>query len=170
MLALAALLVAGPAGAHITPLPGLVPAGETTRVRLLSPNERAAPMTGFAVEAPENTAIVDVHSSEDWTARFAETSATWSGGSLSGRETTTFELDLAVASGTEPGPVRLSVEQRYPRGKVVRWRVTLTITPGAERPAQSFRRASVAALLGGAVVAVLAVVMLWRRVTSLSES
>jgi hypothetical protein len=157
--ALAALVLAAPAAAHVTASPAFLPAGGEATLTLSVPNERDEPMTELAVTAPPGVRLVRAHPAGPWTAAIEGETATWSGGSVEPGATGSFLLTLAAPA--RPGPAELAAEQRYPGGETVRWPVALTVTPGAP-PREHVWRGVLVALLGlAATVGVVA--FAWRR-------
>ena len=62
----------------------------------------------------------------------------------------------------EPGSAALEADQRYDSGAVVKWPVSITVTPAAESPSQNLALAGIVGLIG--VLVVVAIAMLaWRR-------
>ena len=125
---LAALALAAPAGAHVIASPSFLAAGEETTIELSVPNERGAPMTGFAVKAPAGLRIVGTEETEGWVATVDGQTVKWSGESVPAKLSETFGIRLEAVG--EPGAVDLDVEQLYADGSV-RWPVTLTVVPAA---------------------------------------
>ena len=166
LAALAALVTVPIAAAHVVVSPTFVESGGTGTIELTGPNERDAPMTGFAVTAPEGIAIVHAHGPEGWEASVAGQSASWTGGTLAAGAEATFGLVLDV--GADPGTVDLAVEQRYPDG-VVRWPVSLTVTPAADSPSENLALAGVVGLIGVLALAAVAALVWRRRADALQE-
>jgi uncharacterized protein YcnI len=154
-------LRADASSAHVVPSPSFVESGAVTVVELAGPNERAGPMTGFAIRAPEGIRIVDAEPTGTW--RVVERTATqtvWVGGSLPPNEEVSFRVELEATAA--PGPVALEAEQRYPEGEIVRWQVPLTVVPGSGTADQNLGAALVVGLVGLLVIA-LVVSIAWRR-------
>ena len=119
-------------------------------------------MTSFAVTVPTGFEIRHAHGGEGWSATIDGSTATWTGGSIAARSTTTF--GVVLKADRSPGAVALQAEEGYGGGEVVRWPVALTVVPGAASPSQNVALAVVVALLG--MLMVMAVVVLaWRRRT-----
>jgi uncharacterized protein YcnI len=156
----ALLLAAPPAYAHVIAQPAFVPSGSSASISLAAPNERDAPMTGFAITAPDGIALEHAHEVDGWSESLEGSTATWMGGSLAPDAEATF--GATVEAETEPGVVRLTAEQRYDDGSVVTWPVDLTITPAEDSPTQNLALAGVVGLLGLLVVVAIAMVA-WRR-------
>ncbi len=161
-----ALLLAAPAAAHVTVTPAFLGAGETATLSFTGPNERDVPMTVFRVIAPPAMRILHASPSEGWESTTTERAATWSGGSLAPSGEATFTIH--VEGPAKPGSASFHVEQRYPGGAAVRWRVPVTITPGTHSSSQSLGW-----VLGIAAVMLVAItaagLLLLRRVRSLQE-
>jgi len=157
--ALAALAAVPAAVAHVVPTPNFVESGTSGNVSFASPNERDKPMTAFVVSVPKDLEIVHAHGPDGWVAATHGPTATWTGGSLAPGKETTFGL-LLRASGS-PGNVTLQAQQRYADG-VVRWPLTLTITPAAQSPSQNLALAGVVGLIGLLVIAAIGA-LAWRR-------
>ena len=162
-----ALTLADPAGAHVTVVPPFVSAGDTTALSITVPNEREAEMTGFAVTVPDEFRIVGVRSNDSWRGTAQGTTATWRGGSLASGAEATFALE--VEGPAEPGPAALEAAQLYPGGEIVRWPVSLTVTPATETPKQHLGWAVVTALVGLIVITGIGVAILRLRTRSLQE-
>jgi hypothetical protein len=159
----AALILAGPATAHVTATPSFVPAGERETVSLVAPNEREAAMNGFAVTVPAGLAIVEaVPPGGGWEGAVEGDTATWSGGSLAGGEVSSFSLVLEATG--EPGSVTLEAVQLYPGGDRVPWPVVLTILPGAEGSGGGGSSGAALLVAGmGVLLAAGLIVVLWLR-------
>ena len=157
--ALGALVAAPAAFAHVVPTPNFVESGTTASVSFASPNERDKPMTAFDVTVPNDLEIVHAHGPDAWAATVDGLTARWTGGSLAPGAQATFGLELR-ASGS-PGNVSLGAEQRYADG-VVRWPITLTITPAAKTPSQNFALAGVVGIVGLLVIGAIGA-LAWRR-------
>ena len=158
--AVVALFVAAPASAHVVATPSFIATGSSATLSLSAPNERDVPMTGFSVTVPDGFTIEHAHAAGPWTSTIAASTVNWTGGTLPAGAATEFGIQLA-ASG-EPGPAELETEQRYPGGEVVRWRVPITVVPGAESPSQNLELAAIIGLMGLLIVAAV-VLLVWRR-------
>jgi uncharacterized protein YcnI len=155
-----ALLLAGPAAAHVVAIPTYLPSKSSGSITFEVPNERAAPMTGFAVTAPPGLVIHHANPVADWAGVADGTSAKWTGGSLPPKQMVRFTI--ALKADVDPGLVQLDANQLYDDGSVVSWPVQITVVPAAESPRQNLALAGVVALIG--VLAVVAIAMLaWRR-------
>lgn len=155
-----ALLLAGPAAAHVVATPAYLPSKSSESITFEVPNERDDPMIQFAVTAPPGLVIEHAHPVEGWTGTVEGVTATWSGGSLSSAAIATFGVTLEA--NAKPGLIELRTEQRYADHGIVEWPVVLTITPAAESPSQNLALAGVVGLIG--VLVVVAIAMLaWRR-------
>jgi len=161
-----ALTLAGPAAAHVVATPAFLPAGDPGTLSLTAPNERDEPMTGFAVTVPSEFLIVHAQPAPGWEVTVEGATAAWTGGSLASSSGAMFALELEAP--TEPGPAVLEAAQLYPGGEIVRWPVTLTVTPAAETPSQNLGWAVVTALVGLVVITAIGVAVL-RRARSLQE-
>jgi hypothetical protein len=160
---LAALALAAPAGAHVIASPSFLTAGEETTIEFSVPNEREAPMTGFAVTAPAGLRIVGAEETEGWVATVDGQTVTWSGRSVPAKLSETFGIRLEADS--EPGAVDLDAEQLYADGSV-RWPVTLTVVPGASDSGSDGGGSwvvLVAILALGVLVTTAIAVLAWRR-------
>jgi uncharacterized protein YcnI len=155
-----ALLLAAPAAAHVIAQPAFLPSGSSASISFSVPNERDAPMTGFAVTAPDGLALEHAHEVDGWSESLQGSTATWTGGSLAADAEAIF--GATVEAEAEPGVVQLTAEQRYDDGSVVTWPVDVTITPAEESPSQNLALAGVVGLLGLLVVVAIAMVA-WRR-------
>ena len=162
-----ALIVVAPAGAHVVAVRPYIATGSTAVLSLASPNERSEPMTGFKLTVPKGFVIEHVHAPAPWEATIAGSTVNWKGSALPAGATTDFAVQLEATA--EPGPAQLDTEQLYPGGKVVRWPVAITVTPGAESPSQNLGLAAIVGLMGLLVLTAV-VVLAWRRRTgSLQE-
>ena len=158
--ALAVLVTAGFARAHVVPEPSFVEAGATTRVGFAGPNERDEPMTGLRLRVPSGISIVSAHGRPGWTETASRDEALWSGGSLAPGSEETFDVELIAPP--DPGPLVLEAEQLYAGGDVVRWDVPLTVVPGEETSSGPSRAAALG--IAAALVLVAAgIVALARR-------
>jgi hypothetical protein len=153
-----ALVVAGPAGAHIDAVPAFLVADATETISLTAHNDRSVAMDAFAVTASTGLRVGEVGELEGWSGSTDGKSASWTGGRLAAEDAETFTVVLEAP--TAPGPVSLQVEQRYPDGRAVNWSVPLTVVPADE--SSSTRYVWIALLAAGLVLAALAG-LAWRR-------
>ena len=125
-----ALVLSGPAGAHLSVEPGSIEEGGKQRLVLTVHNDRDEPMTGFTLRAPAGVLILGTGGASGWNEVVDDTgeSATWSGSTLAPNTPVTLEVDLEAAT-VEPGPAELQGDQLYADGQSVRWPVTLTVLP-----------------------------------------
>ena len=158
--ALALLLLASPAAAHVIAAPAFVPSGGSESVTFSGPNEREVPMTAFALTVPEGLEIAHAHEIEGWDESIDGSTATWLGGPLAPDAEIGFGITLEA--DVEPGVVELQAVQRYRDGGEVSWPVALTITPADESPSQNLALAGVVGLIGVLLVAAVAM-LAWRR-------
>lgn len=148
--ALAALVAAPAAHAHFAFVPGEVPARSFARLQLQVPNEEPnASTVRVAVEIPESVLFVRVPPTQGWEVeverepleepllvgdgRVVEeriTVVTWSGGEITGSNSQSFALRLAVprAAGQT---LAFPATQTYSDDQVVEW----IGEPGSENPA-----------------------------------
>lgn len=159
--AIVALLVVPLARAHVVAMPGFLPSQGTKSISLDVPNEREQPMTSFVVTAPSGLAILHAHSVAGWEEEATDSTATWTGGSLAANAAETF--GVALEADVDPGIVELEAEQRYGDGGVVKWPVSLTVTPAEDTPSQNLALAGVVGLIGLLVVGAVAMLALRRR-------
>jgi hypothetical protein len=156
----AALAAASAAAAHVTVSPAAVTEGVTSRVTLLTPNERPRhATTSLAVELPVEVAIVSADAPPGWRVSHTSRTVTWTGGAIRGEASASFPLTLR---GIGPaGAVTLDADQGYEDGATVPWKASLTVLPasGADAPREHPGRALLAAVVGVAVVAVSLVVV-----------
>ena len=157
---LTGLVTAGAASAHVVASPSFLASESSASIALDVPNERSAPMTGFAVTAPEGLEIEHVHPAMGWDGGTDGSVATWTGGSLAAGDDASFGMTLRAAG--EPGIAKLEADQRYDDGAIVRWPVSITITPAAESPSENLALAAIVGLMGLLVV-VSVVILTWRR-------
>jgi uncharacterized protein YcnI len=155
-----ALLLAGPAAAHVVATPAFLPSGSSESITFSSPNERDEPMTSFALTVPVGVTIEHAHVVEGWSESINGSTATWTGGSLAPNAEVAFGVTLEA--DLDPGVVELQAEQRYDDGSSVNWPVALTVTPAEESPSENFALAGVVGLIGVLVVVAIAMVA-WRR-------
>jgi uncharacterized protein YcnI len=160
LVAVASLVLAAAATAHVEATPPFLAAGSSDTVHLDVPNERAEPMTGFTVTVPDGFEIVHAHPTEGWDGSSDESTAKWTGGSLEAGASATFGIQLRTPS--VPAVVDLEAVQRYDDGEVVRWPVAFTVTPADERSSGDLTLAAVGGLAGLLIVAAGAA-LLWRR-------
>jgi uncharacterized protein YcnI len=159
--ALIGLAAANSAAGHVIAQPGFVPSGSSESISFSGPNERDAPMTAFALVAPDGLEIEHAHEVDGWNESLEGSTATWTGGSLAPDVEATF--GATVRAVAEPGVVQLSAEQRYDEGAVVRWPVAITITPAEDSPSQNLALAGVVGVIGVLVVVAIAMVARRRR-------
>lgn len=163
--ALALLVLAAPAAAHVVASPTFLASKSSESISFEAPNERDDPMTSFTITAPDGLLVDHVHPADGWNAGLVNgTAAMWSGGSLPAGETATFGVTLEADA--EPGVVTLQAKQGYASGAVVEWPVALTITPPEQSPSQNLALAGIVGLLGVVVVVGVVVLALRRRPTS----
>jgi uncharacterized protein YcnI len=156
----AALMLPGPAAAHVVATPTFLASGSSESVTFSAPNERDDPMTAFALTVPVGVEISHAHEVEGWDESVEGSTATWLGGPLASGEEIAFGMTLEADA--EPSIVELQAEQRYSDGEVVAWPVSLTITPADDSPSRNRALVGVIALIG--LLSVAAVAMLaWRR-------
>ena len=155
-----ALVLAGTASAHVVATPGFLPSGSSESITVSAPNERDDPMTGFTLSVPAGFEIEHAHEVAGWDESMDDSTATWSGGSLSPQSQLGFGMTLRA--DVEPGVVHAQAQQLYADGSVVAWPVSLTITPQTESSSQNLALVGVIALIGA--LAIVAIAMLaWRR-------
>ncbi len=123
--ACAALLLAPAASAHIDPFGTLFATGRSS-LELQVHNDREEAMTGLRATLPEGFVIVETPPVDGWEVFASGSRADWTG-SLGGGTDQSFRLE--VEGSAEPGPVVIAVEQLYPGGEVVPWRVPFTAIP-----------------------------------------
>jgi hypothetical protein len=155
----AALVVAGPARAHIDATPAFLVVDGTETISLTAHNDRAVPMDGFAVTASAGLRIEDVGELEGWTGSTDGMTATWTGNRLAAEDAGTFSVVLEAPSA--PGPVSLQAEQRYPDGGALTWPVPLTVVPADESSSTGAWVYAVVAV--GLLLAAMGVALAWRR-------
>jgi len=153
-----ALVVAGPAGAHIDAVPAFLLADRTETISLTAHNDRSVPMDAFAVTASAGLRIEEVGELEGWSGSTDGTTASWTGGRVAAADAETFTVLLEAPAA--PGPVSLRAEQRYPDGRTIPWPVQLTVVPADESSTDAWVYAVVAA---GLALAAGGVALAWRR-------
>jgi len=160
LAAVIGLIAADTTTAHVIATPAFLPSKSSASIVLSVPNERDDPMTGFSVTTTDGLEIHHADAVEGWTGQVGGLTASWTGGSLAPDAEVSFGVTLKADA--DPGVLQLQAEQSYDDGAVVRWPVSITVTPPAESSSQSLALAVVVALLG--VLTVVAVAMLaWRR-------
>jgi hypothetical protein len=139
--ALAAFVLVPGAFGHVSVSPGLLEQGRTTTLEIELPELRpGSPPTTLAVSAPG-----------------LETLESANAGRVGGES----RWRVRVAVDAEPGPLVLSLAARYPDGRSVVVRQTVTVIPSSSDSSSSWPVAATAA--GLAVLAVAAVLALVRR-------
>ena len=159
--ALALLVLAEPAAAHIVASPTFLPSQSSESISFEAPNERDDPMTSFALTAPAGIEIEHAHPVDGWDESASDGRATWTGGSLPANQTATFGVTLTADS--DPGTVTLQATQGYDSGAVVEWPVDLTVTPAEQSPSENLALAGVVGLIGVLVVAGVVLIAFRRR-------
>jgi periplasmic copper chaperone A len=154
-----ALALAGPAAAHVFPMPTYVPTGSSSRIELSVPNERRVRMTGFELQVPTDVVVANARPTDGWTTATTGRRATWTDGDLSPYATETFALELDIAAA--PGTIVLDAVERFDDGERVRWPVSLVVTP-ADEPSQRLGVALIVGV-GGLLALTIGVAYLWRR-------
>jgi hypothetical protein len=155
-----ALLLAGPAAAHVVATPAFLPSGSPESIAFSAPNERDQPMTSFALTVPDGLVIQHAHPVAGWNESIAGSTATWTGGSLAPNVEVAFGVTLEA--DVDPSVVEVQAEQLYDDGGAVTWPVALTITPAEESPTENFALAGVVGLIGVLVVVAIGMIA-WRR-------
>lgn len=165
LVAIAPLVLAGAAQAHIVPKPPFVSAGTDATIDFETPNERAdAQMTQLVLDAPTEVVIVGATPPQGWQQTTTGDRVSFTGGGLPPGTT----LDFAVTvHATRAGTSKLEAVQRFDDGGKVRWGVDLSVLPAsaANEPDQHLGRALLAGSVGVMAVALslLAVHRLRRR-------
>lgn len=135
------LLVAGPAGAHVTVNPNEAPKGGFTKLGFRVPNEGTVPTTQVEIAFPADAPITSVNTRPvaGWTVnveRVVTTDAvariTWSGGSIGPGEFQEFEVSVGPLPDTVDRLVFKAL-QTYADGEIVRW-IDDPPAPGADEP------------------------------------
>jgi uncharacterized protein YcnI len=155
-----ALLFTASASAHVVATPAFLPSESARSIDLAGPNERDDPMTGFRITAPAGLVIEHAHDVEGWDATYDDSTAEWTGGSVTPDLEQVFGITLEA--DTEPAVLELTAEQLYANGAVVSWPVAITVTPAEESPSQNLALAGVIGLIGALLVVAIAV-LAWRR-------
>ena len=93
-------------------------------------NDVARVMTGFDRDGAAALAIAEAGEVDGWSSSVDGPVASWDGGELAFETAEDFTLTLEAPS--EPQPVTLDAEQRYPGDGALRWPVELTVVPGDE--------------------------------------
>jgi len=163
LVAAGALVLAAPAGAHLTLRPPSLTTGEEVLLTIDLPNERQAAMTGASLSAPSGVELLEAPQAGGWTGVVSGNEARWSGGSVSPGAVATFTVRVRATG--EPGPAAFAAEQVYDDGESVGWQTTVTVLPPPAPPVRSEQhlgRAVVAGLLG-LVLVVASLALLHRR-------
>jgi uncharacterized protein YcnI len=163
LAALFGLIAAGNIAAHVIATPAFLSSDSAASIALSVPNERDDPMTGFSVTAPEGLEIQHAHEIVGWTEQIGGLTASWTGGSLAPDDEVSFGMTLRADA--DPGVLQLQAEQSYDDGAVVRWPVSITVTPAAESSSQSLPLAAVVGLIGALTVVAIGVLARRRRTT-----
>ena len=77
-----ALVLAGPASAHVVATPAYLPSQSSESITLTAPNERSEPMTGFSITAADGLEIEHAHPAKGWSEQVGGLTASRLGGSL----------------------------------------------------------------------------------------
>lgn len=123
-VAIASLLAAAPAAAHVTLQPAASRPAELQRYTVYVPNERRAATTGVAIRVPAGIDFVLVESRPGWRARLVRESdriaeLRWSGGRIAPDGYA--ELHFIARNPVRAGAIAWPTLQRYADGTVVRW-------------------------------------------------
>jgi hypothetical protein len=163
---IAALVAAGPAGAHVIPQPAYLTPGEHTTISFAAPNERPPHrLVGLTITAPAGIELANAPAPRDWKLSIAGRTATWSGSTAPQDP-----FRLLTSTSREPGIVQFYAVQRYDDGGLVRWKVALTILPAATpTPKEHLLPAIVTAILGLVVIGLLLFRMRDRKRPDLRE-
>ncbi|MFM7225216.1 MAG: YcnI family protein [Actinomycetota bacterium] len=132
--ALAAVLLAGPAAAHVSVTPDAAPAGSSPTLTFRVPNERPVPTVSLRIVFPDGAPIPAAQpaAKPGWTTSVATTpederddaapivqSVTWSGGEIAVDGEEQFVLTVGPLPG--PGTIAFRAVQTYADGEIVRW-------------------------------------------------
>jgi len=133
ILALAAILLAAPAGAHVTVIPKTAPAKASQEYIVRVPTEKDVPTLSVRMVFPEGFDVLRFRAAPGWTfevernAAGKMTGVTWSGRKISREE---YEQFSFLARAQTPGVYKLDAYQTYDGGEVVGW-----VNPAEPRPA-----------------------------------
>ena len=161
-IALAALLLAPTAFAHVTLSPAFVEAGVGSTIHFDTPNEREGRVTiSLRLAAPTGVELATAAAPPGWELTLDDGVATWTGGRIEGTDVVSFPLE--VTARTEPGNQTFRAVQRYDDGESVNWEASLTVVPatGDDAPSQQLGRAVAAGAVGLGVIAI-SLIVLWR--------
>src|SRR5262249_51598001 len=161
--AVAVLVLAGRAAAHVVAVRPFIASESSQLVELEVPNERSAPMTSLIVKAPNGLVIHHTRQPKGWNGLADGATASFTGDALPGGKTATF--GVYIKADVPPGTATLKAAQGYEGGAVVTWPVSLTVTPAAQTPSQNLELAAIVGLIGILVVAAIGM-LAWRRRTT----
>jgi YD repeat-containing protein len=132
-LMLTAILVAAPAGAHITITPKTAPIKASQEYVVRVPTEKDVPTLSVRMAFPEGFDVLRFRAAPGWkfeverNAAGKMTGVTWSGRKISREE---YEQFSFLARAQTPGLYKLDAYQTYDGGEVVGW-----VNPAEPRPA-----------------------------------
>ena len=144
-----ALVLAGPAFAHVTVTPARIEAGERT-LTFTVPNEfggasTPARIAEVTIEAPPGVRVGSAQAKAGWTTAIRGRKAIWSRGAIPYRSYDTFGLDVEVPDAGSDLVFRATESFSVPRHHIERYPVPVAI--GATRSTKSGHGLAVAALL-----------------------
>jgi uncharacterized protein YcnI len=161
-VAVAALVLAPAARAHVTLSPAFVEAGVPSTVAFATPNERKGhATTSLRIEAPPGVELRAERPPPGWSLSVSDRFATWTGGRIENTDVVSFAL--GVTARTRAGTETFRAVQGYDDDEVVRWDAPLTVVPASAdaAPSEQPRRAILAGAVGLLVIGV-SLFFLWR--------
>ena len=149
--ALAALVLAAAAQAHVNVLPAFLEDGQRTTLVFSAPNERPPhAVTRLAITVPSGVELESAPAPPGWQLAVSDTTAVWSGGRTLPRTVGVFRI--AAQTSLEPGAVTFRAVQRYDDGATVRWTIPFTVVPTSNPPKEHLWPALVAGIVGLVVI------------------
>jgi uncharacterized protein YcnI len=129
-LVAAALVVAGPAGAHGTLAPSAVAAGIAQRFELTVPNARLdADIVAISLELPSGAALESAEAAQPrWAVTSDESTVRWTGGPIDRGSAETFAFTARLG---EPGPAEFLLLETYDDGESPPFPITVVATGSA---------------------------------------
>ena len=146
---LAALAWPAAAAAHVGVDPPRLDPGTTQLLTFTVPNERATPLTGFALERPRELRIEQVETRAGWTASSRGRLLSWRGGPVPAGQLATFAALLTAPE--EAGTLIFVGRLSYADGSAQIFRPAVTVGPA---PAAASGRDEGARTLGKAALGV----------------
>ena len=132
--AAAALVLAAPAGAHVSISPKTVAAGADVDLLFSVPNEEdAAGVVRVTIGVPPDFELDDAEAKEGWTQSRTGQAITWAGGRIPQRQFARFAIRGTAPKVSETVLFNVLVGSRG--GETTTYRVPIEVKPGSEVPA-----------------------------------